>query len=69
MLTRAAKRSRSMATITGRLRRNSTHGPSGIATTAAMARPDAEMAATPAGPACRTRMAMMGNAPNPNPVP
>jgi hypothetical protein len=69
MLSNAAKRMRSMATITGRLRRNSTHGPSGTATTAPTASPDADRIDTWAGPACRTRIAMMGKAPKPKPVP
>lgn len=65
----AANRVRSIAIMTGRLRRNSTHGPSGTATTAPTARPAAASAATCVGPECRTTIAISGNAPNPNPVP
>ena len=65
----AANRVRSIATMTGRLRRNSTHGPSGSATSAPTARPAAASAATWAGPECSTRIAIRGNAPNPSPVP
>lgn len=57
----AAKRIRSIATITGRLRRNSTHSPSGTATTAPTASPAAASRDTWAGPACRTRIAMRVN--------
>lgn len=69
MLISAANRIRSMAIMTGRLRRNSIHGPSGTATTAPTARPAAASAATCVGPECSTRIAIRGNAPNPNPVP
>ena len=65
----AANRVRSIATMTGRLRRNSTHGPSGTATTAPTASPAAASTDTSAGPACSTRTAISGNAPNPSPVP
>ncbi len=61
----AANRIRSIATITGRLRRNSTHGPSGTATSAPAAT-HADSAETPAGPQCRTRIAITANAPNPS---
>ena len=69
MLISAANRVRSMATITGRLRRNSTHGPSGTATAAPAASPAAASPDTSAAPACRTRIAITPNAPNPNPEP
>src|SRR4051794_25027369 len=65
----AANRIRSIATITGRLRRNSTHGPSGTAAAAPAARPVAASAATAAGPACSTRIAISGNASNATQVP
>ena len=51
MLTSAAKRATSIATMTVRLRRNSTHGPSGTATIAPTASPVAASADTAAGPA------------------
>ena len=69
MLIIAANRVRSIATITGRLRRNSTHGPSGTATAAPTASPAAASTDTSAGPACSTTIAISGNAPNPNPEP
>ena len=69
MLSSAAKRMRSIAIITGCLRRNSTHGPSGTATNAPTPSPDAARIDTWAGPACSTLMAMMAKAPNPRPVP
>ena len=69
MLISAANRVRSIAIITGRLRRNSTHGPSGTATAAPAASPAALTAATSPGPQCSTRIAIRGNAPNPNPEP
>jgi hypothetical protein len=65
----AANRARSIATITGRLRRNSTHGPRGTATTAPTASPAAANTDTSVGPERSTRMAINGNEPNPNPVP
>ena len=68
-LSTAAHRARSIATITGRLRRNSTHGPSGTATTAPTASPAAASADTAAGPACRTRIAISGNASKASQVP
>jgi hypothetical protein len=60
----AANRVRSIATITGRLRRNSTHGPSGSATAAPTASPTAASTDTAVGPACSTRIAIKGNALN-----
>jgi hypothetical protein len=60
----AANRARSIAIITARLRRNSTHGPGGAATTAPTAGPTAASADTWAGPACRTRIAIRVNASN-----
>jgi hypothetical protein len=69
ILINAANRIRSIATITGRLRRNSTHGPSGTATTAPTAGPAAASTDTSVAPACSTRIAINGNAPNPNHVP
>lgn len=45
-LASAANRARSIVIMTGRLRRNSTHGPSGTASTAPTARPAAASAAT-----------------------
>ena len=69
MLIRAAKRTRSIATITGRLRRNSTHGPSGTATAAPTASPAAASTDTSAGPACSTRIAISEKASNASHVP
>jgi hypothetical protein len=69
MLTRAANRVRSIAIITGRLRRNSTQGPSGNATTAPTASPTAASADTADGPACSTKIAISVNALNPSQVP
>ena len=68
-LINAANRIRSIAIITGRLRRNSTHGPSGSDTTAPTASPAAASADTSVGPECSTRIAISGNAPNPSQVP
>ena len=65
----AANRARSIVIITGRLRRNSTQGPSGTATSAPTASPDAERADTSTGPECSTRIAISGKAPNPIPEP
>ncbi|GAA3924273.1 hypothetical protein Aau02nite_21970 [Amorphoplanes auranticolor] len=65
----AANRARSIAIITGRLRWNSTQGPSGNAISAPTAGPTAARAETCAGPASRTRTAISGRAPNPNPEP
>jgi len=62
-------RARSVAIITGRLRRNSTHGPSGTAIRAPTAGPTADSADTWAGLACNTSTAISGNAPNPSPEP
>ena len=69
MVISAANRIRSMAIITGRLRRNSTHGPSGTATTAPTASPVAASTDTSAGPACSTRIAISENASNASHVP
>ncbi len=68
-LASAANRIRSIAIITGRLRRNSTHGPSGIATAAPTAVPAAASSDTCAGPVCSTRIAIKGNASNASQVP
>lgn len=68
-LIKAVNRVRSIAIMTGRLRRNSTHGPSGTASAAPTARPAAASTATWVGPECSTSTAMRGNAPNPSPVP
>src|SRR3984957_11327682 len=69
MLISAANRVRSITTITGRLRRNSTHGPSGTATTAPAASPAAASPDTSPGPACSTRIAITETAPRPIPEP
>lgn len=69
MVSSAANRARSIPTITGRLRRNSTHGPSGTATAAPTASPTAASADTCVGPACSTRIAISGNASNASHVP
>ncbi|WP_233525984.1 hypothetical protein [Actinomadura spongiicola] len=58
-----------MATITDRLRRNSTQGPSGTATTAPTANPAAARADTCAGPASNTRTAISENASSASHVP
>jgi hypothetical protein len=63
------KRDRSIAIITARLRRRSTHGASGTAIKAPTAGPTADSAATCAGLACNTRTAISGSAPNPSPEP
>ncbi len=68
-LINAANRTRSIATMTGRLRRNSTQGPSGSATTAPTASPAAASRDTSVVPACRTRIAIKGNASNASHVP
>jgi hypothetical protein len=65
----AANRVRSIATITGRLGRNSTHGPSGSATAAPAASPAAASTDTSVGPTCSTRIAIRGNASNASHVP
>lgn len=65
----AANRARSIMIMTGRLRRNSTHGASGTAISAPTAGPTADSADTSAGPACSTSTAISGNAPNPRPDP
>lgn len=64
-----ANRIRSIAISTGRLRRNSTHGPSGNAISAPTAGPTADSADTCAGLACNTSTAISGRAPNPSPEP
>src|ERR1051325_5106970 len=56
----AAKRTRSIPIITGRLSRNSIHGPSGTASAAPTASPADASADTAAGPACSTRTAISG---------
>ncbi len=68
-LSSAAQRTRSIAIIAGRLRRNSTHGPSGTATTAPTANPVAASSDTSVGPACSTRIAINGNASNATQLP
>lgn len=55
--------------MTGRLRRNSTHGASGTATAAPTASAAADSIETSAGPAWSTVMATSGNAPKANCVP
>ncbi|GHF70796.1 hypothetical protein GCM10010218_60120 [Streptomyces mashuensis] len=55
--------------MTGRLRRNSTHGASGTAISAPTAGPTADSADTSAGPACSISTAISGKAPNPSPDP
>src|ERR1700712_3999564 len=65
----AANLVRSIAIITGRLRRNSTQGPSGTASTAPIAGPVAASAETATAPACITRIATSGKASNANQVP
>ncbi|GGU96687.1 hypothetical protein GCM10010502_58610 [Kitasatospora aureofaciens] len=69
MVAMAAHRTRSIAIITGRLRRNSTHGASGTAISAPTAGPTADSADTSAGPACNASTAISGRAPNPSPDP
>ncbi|GGQ80078.1 hypothetical protein GCM10010195_39690 [Kitasatospora griseola] len=51
------------------MRRNSTHGASGTASSAPTAGPTADSADTSAGPACSTSTAISGSAPNPSPDP
>ena len=68
-LSSAANRVRSIAIITGRLRRNSTHGPSGTATARPDRQPRRGQRRHLAGPACSTRIAISGNAPNASQVP
>lgn len=65
----AAHRTRSIVISTGRLRRCSTHGPSGSAISAPTAGPTAASADTCAGPASSTSTAISGNAPKPSPEP
>ncbi len=56
--------------MTGRLRRNSTHGPSGTATSAPTAGPDrGQRRHLRPARQCSTSTAISGNAPNPSPVP
>ncbi len=69
MLTNAAKRVRSMAIMTRRLRRYSTHGPSGNATSAPTASPAAASNDTCSGRTCKARIAMSGSASNASHVP
>ena len=64
-----ANRVRSIAIITGRFRRNSTHGPSGNAISAPTAGPMAASADTWAGLACNTSTAISGSAPKPSAEP
>src|SRR6185312_2009472 len=68
-LASAAKRTPSIAIITRRLRRRSTHGPSGTATTAPTAKPDAASSDTANGPACNAKIATIGKASNASQVP
>ncbi len=65
----AAHRTRSIAIMTGRLRRNSTHGASGTASRAPTAGPIADSADTSAGPASSTSRVISGRAPKPSPDP
>lgn len=69
IVSRTTNRARSVTIITGRLRRNSTHGPSGNATSAPTAGPTADSADTWAGLASNTSTAISGRAPKPNPEP
>src|SRR5215472_9927575 len=69
MVAIAAKRSRSIAIITGRLRWVSIHGPVGMATRAPAIRLAAGSVETSAGLACRTLIAMSPKAPKPSPEP
>lgn len=55
--------------MTGRLRRNSIHGPSGTASSAPTAGPAAASSATSAGPACSTTTAISANASKASQVP
>jgi hypothetical protein len=68
-LSSTTNRTTSAPIITGRLRRRSTHGPSGIATSAPAASPHAASADTAAGPASSARIAINGNASNASHVP
>ena len=68
-LSTAAKRTRSMAIITGRLRRNSTHGPSGTATSAPTASPAAASIDTSRALAWSTSTASSGKASKASQVP
>jgi hypothetical protein len=58
-----------MAIMTGHFARNPIHGPSGTASSAPIASPDDDKAATSPEPAFRTVMATTENAPNLSPVP
>ncbi len=69
MLSSTAHRTRSVAIITGRFRRGSTHGPSGTDTAAPTAGPTAASSDTCAGPASSTRTAIRANASNASHVP
>src|SRR6516162_794712 len=69
MVAIAAKRTRSIAIITGRLRWVSIHGPVGMATRAPAIRLAAGSAETSAGLACSTLIAMIAKAPKPSPEP
>lgn len=68
-LSSAAHRSRSSVISTGRLRRNSSHAPSGTATAAPAASPAAASSDTAVGPAPSTRIAISPNASNATLVP
>ena len=69
MLASAASRTQSIATITRRLRRRSTHGPSGTATAAPTARPAAARSDTCTGRACTAKIATIENASKASQVP
>src|ERR1700712_3071464 len=69
MLASTTNRRQSIAIITRRFRRRSTHGPSGIATTALAASPAAANNETSKGRACNARIATSGNASNASQVP
>jgi hypothetical protein len=64
-----ANRTTSIPTITGCLRRTSTHGPNGTATSAPTANPAAASSETCVGELCNTRIAINGNASNASHVP
>ena len=68
-LSSAAQRARSAPIMTGRLRRNSTQGASGIASSAPTAPPAAEIADTSMELPCSTTITTSGNAPKDSPVP
>ncbi len=69
MLASATKRRQSIAIITRRFRRPSTHGPRGTATTAPTASPAAASSDTSTGRACSARIATIGNESNASHVP